>query len=66
MVQQGTVREEIAFPASNPYQLEIEHFSTASAPGAPLLPGEFGLGVVAVMQACHRSASSGEWAAPKA
>ena len=67
VVQQGTVREEIAFPASNPYQLEIEHFSNCIRTGEPpLLPGEFGLGVVAVMQACHRSASSGEWAAPKA
>ncbi len=67
VIQQGSVREEIAFPASNPYQLEIEHFSACIRTGQePLMPGEMGKGVVAVIEACHRSAKLGESATPRA
>ncbi|HHT73971.1 MAG TPA: Gfo/Idh/MocA family oxidoreductase [Firmicutes bacterium] len=67
VVQNGPVREEIQFPSSNPYQLEVEHFSSCIRTGqSPLIPGEFGMGVVAVMEACHLSACSGECAAPRA
>lgn len=67
VIKEGAVQEEIQFPSSNPYQLEIEHFSHCIRTGEkPLLPGEMGKGVVAVIEACHRSASSGGVAAPRA
>lgn len=56
-VRNGNITEEIAFPVSNPYQLEIEHFSSCIIDGTtPLMPGEMGKDVVAVIQACHQSA----------
>ena len=67
VVQKGNICEEIAFPSSNPYQLEIEHFSDCIRTGQePLLPGAFGRGVLAVIEACHKSAQSGDSAAPRA
>ncbi len=67
VVQKGNISEEIDFPSSNPYQLEIEHFSECIRTGnEPLLPGDFGRGVLAVIEACHKSAQSGDSAAPRA
>lgn len=53
-------REEVRFPVSNPYQLEIEHFQACVWEQAePLLPGHLGLEVVSTIEACYQAARTG-------